>query len=149
VPAILGKCCGVRHPDQEAITYFLARFNQDFGQKPKSEEEGKKSSGSATLLGASLRKFYQGLSRDQLLLMACGWDYVQAMHLYKNVDHTVTTQIVEDFLKYRQEHDLYLYEATLYGFGGKYKDEDSVSSTAGAINITGMSASDIKGIMGL
>jgi hypothetical protein len=132
------ECCH-RHPVQnEDIIYFLERV-QDLQKPPKPPNL---SSGPVSIktLGTSFGKFLSSKPPDHILLMACGWDYNKAAHLYSMEDAAVSILVIDDFLSLQQERNNYLYEAVLYGFGGSYAEDGDTSDD---IDLSGASAADI------
>ncbi|WP_019865133.1 hypothetical protein [Methylovulum miyakonense] len=139
IVATLIHCCDRKPPTEEDMDYFLERVKEL--DKPKEKSTNKNPQGKS--LGTSFNKFLSKLPADRVLVMACGWDIAKADHLYSTVDASIAVQVIEDYLSLQQESNTFLYEAVLYGFGGKYDGDEGGSED---LDLTGASAADISAL---
>ena len=90
------------------------------------EEPPKKSYGTPSkTLGTAYAEWVAMLDAERLCLYLAGWDPTKALQYYWEVE-SITLQ---EAIKLKAQHDSQLsllqMEASLYGFGGKYKDDNS------------------------
>lgn len=154
LPQVLAECCGKPKPTDAEIQYFLQRIKDesDAAQQKVARVEAAREDQPAEpskSLGSSFQKFVSGLDSSRILLWACGYDYEKAHHLYTQVDRSIAMQIVDDFIQLQHERNTYLFEASLYGMGGQYKDDTTPSSGVAddEIDLTDMDASSIMQIL--
>ena len=132
---VLSECCGKPKPTEAEIQYFLGRLKSDAEEANTrvASITGEANRSPTKTLGTSFQKFLTELDSARLLLWACGYDFDRAKYLYTQVDRSIATQIIDDFLKLQHERNTYQFEAVLYGFGGSYssdaQDEDTVDMT--------------------
>ena len=140
VPKVLAECCHISNPSKEDLIYFLERLQAEHVDSP-SETKVTKASKS---LGTAYQAFLGKLDSARLLLWACGFDFAKADYLYSQVDQSITTQIIEDFITLQNEQNTYLFEAVMYGFGGKYNED---GADANLVDATEMSANELKKLL--
>lgn len=147
VPQVLAECCNKPKPTEEEILYFLERLKGDSREaqermgsapEPKTHVRPEKS------LGTSFQEMLGKMDAAKLLLWACSYDYARAEHLYTQVDRSIASQIIDDFLRVQYERNTYLFEAVLYGFGGKYNSDDGQGDM---VDMTDMDASQIMAML--
>lgn len=146
---VLAECCHKPNPTDLEVNYFLSRVQQDSEKAQKRLEEqnipGAKTTPTKSL-GTAFQEFLRQLDSARLLLWACRFDFEKAKYLYTQADSYVANQIIEDFLRLQNERNNYLFEAALYGFGGKYSND---GADAGEIDMTEMDAADIMAMFQL
>jgi hypothetical protein len=129
---VLAVYCGVENPTEADFRYLYERLTAP-QEDEESSDSGKPSQKSsrkpARTRGTAFAEAAAELGVDRILLAAVGYDWAKAKHLYCEADRTVAMAAVETFLRLSREHHTAMYEASLYGFGGKYVEEDEASHT--------------------
>jgi hypothetical protein len=146
LPIVLAECCNKPNPTEAEVVYFLERIRDDSKEAQEKIEavtDAKPANTSTKTLGTSFKKFLGQLDSARLLLLACGWDYEKAKYLYTKVDRKAANQIIDDFLELQHERNTYLFEATMYGFGGGYTDDEREE----VMDLTGMDAAGIMAML--
>jgi len=116
---VMKEFCGVGDPEEEDITYFASRLSsivEDIDKEVKKKKE-------RVSFGTSYAKYIGGARVDLLLTRMCNYDYDRAKYLYSKVDRDHCLDLIRDFITQQMEFNQVLMEASMYGFGGKYKDD--------------------------
>jgi len=77
-----------------------------------------------------------GLPIDAALLRMVNYDIDAAEKLYCTIDRDDVVQLVKDYIKGRMEENLVRMEASMYGFGGSYKEDKQESSKEKGIDLS-------------
>lgn len=144
---VLAECCDMPNPTEEEALYFLARIKEDSEEAQKKVDESPAPTTDkpvAKSLGTAYQEFLRQLDSARLLLWACGFDFKKAEYLYSRVDRSISSQILEDFLRLQNEQNNYLFESGLYGAGGSYKEGELDADT---IDMTDMDSSEIMAFL--
>ena len=147
---VLTECCNVYRPTEQDIEYLQRRVEaaaQEVEKKARVPDDDDDDRPRGKSLGTSFQTFTRTLDAARILLWACGFDYEKAKFWFTEADRDDAMQVVDDFLRLQQERNAYLYEAALYGFGGKYRDDGNSSGDGEEIDLTGASAAQIMGMM--
>jgi hypothetical protein len=137
---VLIAYCKITSPDDDDIKYFLERVFEPEkildNDMPKPAESKKKATDSSTKKKGSAfqQKYIDFLdTRDieALLLLMSEYDYNKARNWYCERDKDVTRTALAVFLRDTLERHTVLLEASLFGFGGSYEDEEQTLSNTG------------------
>jgi len=86
-------------------------------------------------LGSDMAAWLRGLTPTHTCYLLSGFDPERAEHLYCEVDHRTVIEMFEVYVTEKAKMVQTSYEATMYGFGGSYKD-DKRSSSSNVIDLT-------------
>jgi hypothetical protein len=145
--SVLVECCGIEHPTNEQIQYFLDRA--DTLSKELSEAQPGDTfseNKSKRTFSTSFREFLSGLDSHDLLLMATGYDYAKAEYLFTRVDREDALRVIKVFTQDTTERQILQLEAVMFGMGGGYSDS---SQNGDVVDLTNASFEQMKQAMGL
>ena len=113
--------CGVSSPNDEDLNYFVERLNtirtETERSAPLSDKAPRKS------FGTSYDSYLQRLTLDSTVLRMVGYDVNAAHRIYCEMDRDDAMKLIGDYVTGLMEEGLLQLEASMYGFGGKYKDD--------------------------
>lgn len=116
----LKNVCGVGNPSQEDVNYFIDRLKEfkDKLEKHEGPEEPSRS------FGTSYLAYLQELSSEAAI-----WDMVDfnpkaAAYLYCEADKEDVDNLLRTYVRRQNEFNLLAMEATLYGSGNHYKEDN-------------------------
>ena len=81
--------------------------------------------------GSSYMEYLHGLSVDSAILKMVGYDITAATALYCDIDREDTMQLVSEYFSGAAEENLVRMESSMYGNGGKYKDDGKSDKSLG------------------
>lgn len=118
--SLVKEYCFVESPTEEDIAYFL-EYLKGLQEAIEGQSPPKKSRKQS--FGTSYSQYLQSNPLDLTLLQMVNYDYAKAQDLYCQVDREDVLLMIGNFLRFESEKTQTLYEACLYGFGGKYKSD--------------------------
>lgn len=101
----------------------LAKAKENNGEAQPGEASKPKRT-----LGATLQEWTQSLDPTGLCLYLSDYDPERAHRLYWWVEADLLELTLHSKLRFESTKQLNLFEASMYGFGGKYSDDDSKGS---------------------
>lgn len=120
---VLRDCCGIEHPTESDYAYFVARISEVASKQEATEPLFK-----PYRFGKALDNLLENLKVENILLIACGYNYEQAKLLYCRVDREIAMAVVQTWVKVESHRHNMMLESVLYGNGGKYKDDGGAQS---------------------
>ncbi|WP_422451837.1 hypothetical protein [Endozoicomonas sp. ALC066] len=142
--ALLFACdrTGRTKDDLEAVAVRLAE------EKKESEERQEVTKSTKQGFGTSFLEWYSKLSPDLMCLMATGFDFEKARHLYCEVDKEVANEVLKAFSEHSWNEAHLRFEACLFGFGGGYgKGGSSTKGEENVVDATDMDADDLNAML--
>jgi len=129
----LAECCGMPQPTADAIEYFIERLEAagreaDSLSNPSQPTPGK-------TLGSAYAAALRELDTAGLILYMCAFDFHKANYVYTQLDRDVALKMLDHFLALKGQENNLLFEACLYGFGGKY-DADGGSAEVVTVDLS-------------
>jgi hypothetical protein len=107
----------------------VERLAKAKGLDPSSKPEStKESSKPKRTLGANLEEWTQSLDPTGICLYLADYDPERAHRLYWWVDSDLLELTLKSKLRFEAVKHSNAFEAAMYGFGGKYGDDDSTGS---------------------
>lgn len=106
----------------------LAKAKQSNGEVPQGESSKPKRT-----LGATLQEWTQSLDPTGLCLYLADYDPERAHRLYWWVEADLLELTLHSKLRFESTKQLNLFEASMYGFGGKYSDDEGSESEASSV----------------
>jgi hypothetical protein len=116
-----------QNPKSKDVEYVIDRLNEMMEEASDPDEPLPKKKSLAT----SFITWAASLETDEVCLVASGFDYERAKHLYNEVDRDDVIQMAQQFLKFEMEKVKVGYESVVYGFGGSYEGDSGSSSGGG------------------
>ena len=121
--SLIKDYCGVDEPSDEDFVHFVqyvTKLSADTKDKKPPVKRKKPRS-----FGTSYEEYLHGINPDQMILIMTGYDYEQARYIYCELDREVSLAMVGNYVKGCLETNTIRMEASMYGFGGKYKNDRS------------------------
>lgn len=118
--------CGVTEPTDEDLNYFVERLNairDEVNKESKPQPAGKPRKS----FGTSYDQYLQKLTLDSTILRMVNYDIESARRIYCEMDRDDAMKLVNDYVTGLMEEGLLQLEASMYGFGGKYKGDGGKS----------------------
>lgn len=122
--------CFTRKLTQDEISTLaveLQRISAEEAAKDKPQEKGKEQ----TTLGSTYMAWLGKLPADKLCYLISGFDPAKAEQLYCEVDHRTVSEMAASYIEQQWQLVQVSYEASMYGFGGGYKNDKSAASWSG------------------
>ena len=119
------QVCGVIEgvPTEEQVAEIARRMAE---QVEKQEERGgSQKAGAGAYFAGYLTAWAGKLSSEGICFYVANYDYDLARRLYCEIDQQTLSAIAKDKLQLEFERARVGFEASLFGFGGKYKDTPS------------------------
>ena len=145
VSQVLSECCNKPNATEQEMIYFLSRVQES--AKPDTPSAPASEDAPSRTLGTSFQTFLSSLDAARILLWACQFDYQRADYFYSVVDSSVANQIIKDFVSSLHEQNTYLFEAVLYGFGGKYSEENTSGLDENTIDARDMDIASLSKLL--
>jgi hypothetical protein len=116
----LVRFCGVTAPDDEDVEYFLSRLEGIRSEiQPGTTTKGRPNKS----FGTSYDQYIQDLTLDSTILRMVGYNLDAAKRIYHDLDRDDAMKLVSEYVTGLREEGLLQLEASMYGFGGKYKND--------------------------
>jgi len=128
---VLANACGVKSATKEDIEYFISRITEVAEELNKREGKSEVKESPKKSFGSSYMEYLHGLSVDSAILKMVGYDITAATALYCDIDREDTMSLVADYFSGEAEENLVKMEASMYGNGGKYKDDGKSDKSLG------------------
>lgn len=117
---VLTSACGVTAPNKEDGDYLISRITEvSKALKQVDKTTGPKSQS----FGTSYMAYLRDLSVDSAILKMVNYDVTAATKLYCELDREDVLKLVSEYFSGKDEANLVKMEASLYGGGGKYKND--------------------------
>lgn len=135
-PQTLALCALRLYPEKvvkEHIDDLAIRFSRRVERLAKAAEPQQQEAATGAggppkrTLGSNLREWTQTLDQSGICLYLAGFDPERAHYLYWWVEADLLEAALEAKLGLESSHHINRYEATLYGFGGKYSSDDETA----------------------
>jgi hypothetical protein len=138
-------------PTEEEIVYMIGRLNDMAEKSPLNDADSGPQNGKGKYFAGYLTDWAANLDYVTLCLYAAGYDYENARKYYETVDHQSLIAIAHEKLKFDFERARVALEASLFGFGGGYKDtpkegDNVVDLTSGGEDANRHMESVVKGL---
>lgn len=117
---VVVELCGVTSPTDEDLTYFVERLEK---VRTEVNPESKPPAKPRKSFGTSYDQYLQRLTLDSTILRMVNYDVDSAKRIYCEMDRDDAMKLVGDYVTGLMEEGLLQLEASMYGFGGKYKDD--------------------------
>lgn len=117
------QCCGVQNPTIDDAAYLIQRVVA--ASKLNEKNQGSESKYKRKDFGAALSDYLKTLELEDLILLACGYDYERARHVYCELDRDEATHLIDNFVKELSHRHNIALEVAIYGAGGGYKGNDA------------------------
>lgn len=127
--------------EDRLISRVLARIEEL--QKPQEQTKTSKIKKS---FGTTFSEWLSSLSATESCLYLANYDIDKALHLYWQEDILLVQEAIKAKTAQDSQNSLVQFEASMYGFGGKYSDD--ASGDANTINLDDMNSSDIQSMLG-
>jgi len=124
---VLEECCDILKPSPEDLTYFSGRI-QKVAEDYRKQENKNPSIGSKVSFNTSFAKYMQEINLDVMVMKMCNYDYTEAERMYCKLDRDDAIDLVRDYIADRMEFHQVMMEASMYGFGGSYKNDKGKAS---------------------
>lgn len=128
---VLTKACQVKEPSKEDGDYLISRITsigKELADKAPKVPEGASKSKS---FGSSYMEYLHDLSVDSSVLKMVSYDMTAATKLYCEIDRDDVLKLVAEYFSGKAEENLVKMEASMYGNGGKYKNDRGAVSGPG------------------
>lgn len=113
--------CGVTSPTDDDLNYFVSRLESirsEVSPEPQTPKTKPRKS-----FGTSYDQYLQKLTLDSTILRMVNYDVDAAKRIYCEMDRDDAMKLVGDYVTGLMEEGLLQLEASMYGFGGRYKDD--------------------------
>lgn len=118
---VITELCGVAQPTDEDLNYFVDRLEVLRGEMIKAEENAPPKASKS--FGTAYHEYLSKLMVDSRILRMVGYNFDAAKKIYCELDRDDAMKLVNEYMTGLLEEGLLNMEATMYGFGGKYKDD--------------------------
>lgn len=131
--------CGLveGEPSEEDVVYVVERMNLLAADGEVKGKGADAPNGKGKFFAGYFMEWASGLEFHALCLYAAGYDYEKARRLYEEVDHKSLIAIAHEKLQFDFERARVALEASLFGFGGGYKDTPKSDDSSNVIDLTG------------
>lgn len=117
--------------------------------QPKKDQEDQNQKISKSL-GTDYLKWLSELKAEQQCFLLADYDPVKARQLYCETDYRLVSAMAETYLSNTWQKIQTSYEASMYGFGGKYKDgNNSAAANDDTVEVRSDSLSAMKQLSSL
>lgn len=129
---VLKECCGVQAPTEEHYVELLERINKISTEAVENQQEEEKSSNRPDskkgYYAKDFEQYIKKLDLKDLLYQLTSYDYLQAEHLYCEVDRDIVMGMVKTYIAHESQKNKLMFEACVYGFGGELKSDPRASA---------------------
>ena len=115
---------GLKEPDQAQMDYALERLAALTKEAQEAEKDGPHKPSKPGFATAYM-DWAASLDPQEACLVAAGFDFQQARHLYCEVDREDVLKLTESRMRCEWERIKIAYESSVYAFGGGYEGDDS------------------------
>ncbi len=130
-------------PSEQTIVNACTRLLREQEQLQKDTEGQAPHEKLGPGLGTSMIEWLRKLQIRQLCYFLAGFDPLKSEELYYHADAAVVSQAFGLRSEYEMECNRANYEASLYGFGGKYEKDTGQTADANVMDLTkGTASSD-------
>lgn len=106
--------------DKDQLPAIRERLTQEAEKEPPAPQA--RSASKKKAFGTGFLEWAAAFDSTQLCLFLADYDFDQATHLYTQIDRKVIEKLVEERLAMEWQKSVLLYEASMFGMGGHYKD---------------------------
>lgn len=112
----------VAEPTEDDLEYLALEINKRYKDKEGEEEKDRPPTGKGKHFAGYFSEWASEMAYDRLCFYAAGFDYAKAREYFETYDQLAIVALADEKLRLEFELARVTFEASLFGFGGGYKD---------------------------